>query len=140
MIHAAGDRDLPSLRARPVGPGYRLFGYIDDFDQALAAADVVVSRSGGSVFEIAAAGCPAVLVPYPHAAADHQAGNAAWMSDAGAAVVIEDARLDAPLLAATVRELLADPERLARMRESALSIARPQAAAAVAGLLREAAA
>ncbi len=140
VIHAAGDRDLPALSERPVGPGYRLFGYIDDFDQALAAADVVVSRSGGSVFEIAAAGCPAVLVPYPHAAADHQAGNAAWMSDAGAAVVIEDARLDAHLLAATVRELLADPGRLERMRASALSIARPGAAGEVAGLLREAAA
>lgn len=140
VIHAAGDRDLPALSERPVGPGYRLFGYIDDFDQALAAADVVVSRSGGSVFEIAAAGCPAVLVPYPHAAADHQAGNAVWMSDAGAAVVIEDARLDAHLLAATVRELLADPGRLERMRASALSIARPGAAGEVAGLLREAAA
>jgi UDP-N-acetylglucosamine--N-acetylmuramyl-(pentapeptide) pyrophosphoryl-undecaprenol N-acetylglucosamine transferase len=140
VIHAAGDRDLPELRRRPVGPGYRLFGYIDDFDQALAAADVVVSRSGGSVFEIAAAGCPAVLVPYPHAAADHQAGNAAWMSDAGAAVVIEDARLDAPLLAETVRGLLADPGRLEQMRASALSIARPDAAGEVAGLLREAAA
>ena len=140
VIHAAGDRDLPELRQRPVGPGYRLFGYIDDFDQALAAADLVVSRSGGSVFEIAAAGCPAVLVPYPHAAADHQAGNAAWMSDAGAAVVIDDARLDAALLASTVRELLADPGRLAQMREASLSIARPGAAAAVADLLREAAA
>jgi UDP-N-acetylglucosamine--N-acetylmuramyl-(pentapeptide) pyrophosphoryl-undecaprenol N-acetylglucosamine transferase len=81
-----------------------------------------------------------VLVPYPHAAADHQAGNAAWMSDAGAAVVIEDARLDAPLLAETVRGLLADPGRLEQMRASALSIARPDAAGEVAGLLREAAA
>ncbi|MFM9164218.1 MAG: UDP-N-acetylglucosamine--N-acetylmuramyl-(pentapeptide) pyrophosphoryl-undecaprenol N-acetylglucosamine transferase [Solirubrobacterales bacterium] len=140
VIHAAGDRDLPSLRQRPVGPGYRLFGYIDDFDQALAAADLVVSRSGGSVFEIAAAGCPAVLVPYPYAAADHQAGNAAWMGDAGAAVVIDDDRLDAALLASTVRGLLDEPGRLAQMREASLSIARPGAAAAVAGLLREAAA
>lgn len=140
VIHAAGDRDLAALSRRPVGPGYRLFGYIDDFDQALAAADVVVSRSGGSVFEIAAAGCPAVLVPYPHAAADHQAGNAAWMRDAGAAVVIDDSRLDATILAATVRELLADPDLLAAMRAASLSIARPEAAAAVADLLREAAA
>lgn len=140
VIHAAGDRDLPALRLRPVGAGYRLFGYIDDFDQALAAADLVVSRSGGSVFEIAAAGCPAVLVPYPYAAADHQAGNAAWMSDAGAAVVIDDGSLDAALLADTVHGLLDDPARLARMRAASLSIARPDAASAVAGLLREAAA
>jgi len=140
VIHAAGNRDLEALRTRPAGRHYRLFGYIDDFDQALAAADLVVSRSGGSVFEIAAAGCPAVLVPYPHAAADHQAGNAAWMADAGAAVVIPDAELGPERLAATVRELLGDGERLGQMREASLSIARPGAAAAVAGLLREAAA
>ena len=140
VVHAAGERDLAALKEHAVGPHYRLFGYIDDFDQALAAADLVVSRSGGSVFEIAAAGCPAVLVPYPYAAADHQAGNAAWMAGAGAAVVIDDDRLDAERLAATVRELLADPGRLEQMRQAALSIARPGAAAEVAGLLREAAA
>ena len=140
VIHAAGERDLPALRGRPVVPAYRLFGYIDDFDLALAAADVVVSRSGGSVFEIAAAGCPAVLVPYPYAAADHQAGNAAWMSGAGAAVVLDDDRLDGDLLAGTVKELLAEPGQLARMRAAALEIARPGAAAEVADLVREAAA
>ena len=139
VVHAAGDRDLDWLRRRPIGPNYRLFGYIDDFDQALCAADLVVSRSGGSVFEIAAAGCPAVLVPYPYAAADHQAGNAAWMAGAGAAEVIADERLDAALLDSTVRGLLADPQRLAAMREASLAIARPGAAAAVADLLREAA-
>ena len=139
VIHAAGDRDLDLLRSREVGPGYRLFGYIDDFGQALAAADLVVSRSGGSVFEIAAAGRPAVLVPYPHAAGDHQAGNAAWMADAGAAVTIEDSRLDAETLGATVRGLLSDSRRLEAMAQASASLARPDAAREVADQLREAA-
>ena len=140
VLHAAGNRDLPDLSRRTVGAHYRLMGYIDDFDQALAAADLVVSRSGGSVFEIAAAGRPAVLVPYPYAAADHQAGNAAWMSDAGAAVVVSDDELDSARLASEVRELLADPERLEAMGEASLAISRPGAARAVADELRKAAA
>ncbi len=140
VLHAAGNRDLPDLSRRPVGDHYRLMGYIDDFDQALAAADLVVSRSGGSVFEIAAAGRPAVLVPYPYAAADHQAGNAAWMSDAGAAVVVSDDELDSARLASEVRELLSDPDRLKAMGQASLGISRPGAARAVADELRGAAA
>ena len=66
---------------------------LEEFAQALAAADLVVARAGGSVFELAAYGLPAILVPYPHAAADHQGSNAAWMADAGAAVVIPDDEL-----------------------------------------------
>ena len=54
-----------------------------DFADALAAADLVVARAGGSLFEIAAHGRPAILVPYPHAAADHQSTNARWMEEAG---------------------------------------------------------
>ena len=54
-----------------------------------------MARAGGSVFELAAAGLPAILVPYPHATADHQSGNARWMADGGAAVVVPDAELDA---------------------------------------------
>lgn len=140
VLHAAGNRDLPELSGHEVGPHYRLMGYIDDFDLALAAADLVVSRSGGSVFEIAAAGRPAVLVPYPYAAADHQAGNAAWMSDAGAAVVISDEELDSDLLAESVRALLGDRQRLERMGQASRSIARPDAARAVADEIRKAAA
>jgi len=61
---------------------------LDEFGDALAAADLVVARAGGSVFEIAASGTPAILVPYPYASADHQTANARWMADAGAAIVI----------------------------------------------------
>ena len=77
-----------SARRRPAN--YDLREYITPFGDALAAADLTVARAGGSIFEVAAAGLPAVLVPYPHAAADHQTANARWMVDAGAAVVIRD--------------------------------------------------
>ena len=82
-------------------PGYDLREYLDaeEFADALAAADLVVARAGGSVFEIAAHGLPAILVPYPHAAADHQTANARWMADAGAAIVIPDGELTAARLA-----------------------------------------
>ena len=98
VLHAAGERDLPSLRSP--GPHYDLRGFIDDFSDALAASDLVVGRAGGSVFEIAAAGRPAVLIPYPHATADHQTTNARYLESAGAAVVIPDAELSGPRLGA----------------------------------------
>jgi UDP-N-acetylglucosamine--N-acetylmuramyl-(pentapeptide) pyrophosphoryl-undecaprenol N-acetylglucosamine transferase len=130
VLHAAGDRDLPDLRSP--GPHYDLRGYIPDFGEALAASDLVVARAGGSVFEIAAAGVPAVLVPYPYATADHQTANARFMSDAGAAVVIPDSELSGPRLAQEVGRLLADPSRLATMGRAAAAVARPRAAADIA--------
>ena len=93
VLHAAGERDLPDLQSP--GPHYDLRGYISDFGEALIASDLVVARSGGSIFEIAAAGRPAVLIPYPYATADHQTANARFMERAGAAVVIPDAELTA---------------------------------------------
>jgi UDP-N-acetylglucosamine--N-acetylmuramyl-(pentapeptide) pyrophosphoryl-undecaprenol N-acetylglucosamine transferase len=130
VLHAAGERDLPSLQSP--GPHYDLRGFIDGFGDALAAADLVVGRSGGSVFEIAAAGKPAVLIPYPHAAADHQTDNARYLEQAGAAVVIPDAELTGPRLAQEVGRLLADPSRLAAMARASAALARPKAAGEIA--------
>ncbi len=131
VLHVAGARDFPSLAAPR--PGYDLREYLaDGFAEALAAADLVVARSGGSVFEIAAAGRPAILVPYPHAAGDHQAANARWMEAAGAAVVIPDGALTAPILARAAADLLGDRQRLAAMGRASASLARPQAAQDVA--------
>jgi UDP-N-acetylglucosamine--N-acetylmuramyl-(pentapeptide) pyrophosphoryl-undecaprenol N-acetylglucosamine transferase len=120
---------------------YRLLEYlpIADFGAALAACDLVVARAGGSVFEIAAHGRPSILVPYPHAAADHQTANAAWMARAGAAIVIPDAQLTSTRLRNEVAALLPDPSRLAAMARAAQSLARPDAAQAVAGELLAAA-
>jgi UDP-N-acetylglucosamine--N-acetylmuramyl-(pentapeptide) pyrophosphoryl-undecaprenol N-acetylglucosamine transferase len=113
---------------------------LDEFGDALAAADLVVARAGGSVFEIAASGTPAILVPYPHASADHQTANARWMADAGAAIVISDGELDASRLAQEVLELLADRERLAAMASASKGLARPDAAKDIADELLQAAA
>src|SRR3954469_15939863 len=137
VLHASGRRDYDTLRARldELGspPHYRLEPYIDPFADAYAAADLAVARAGGSVFELAAAGLPAILVPYPHATADHQTGNARWMADAGAAVVIPDAELDAARLSKEAETLLGDLRRLAEMSAAARALARPDAAERVAG-------
>jgi UDP-N-acetylglucosamine--N-acetylmuramyl-(pentapeptide) pyrophosphoryl-undecaprenol N-acetylglucosamine transferase len=136
VLHAAGQRDHDSLRARldELGspPHYRLFAYIEPFADALAAADLAVARAGGSVFELAAAGLPSILVPYPHATGNHQQANARFMEEAGAAVVIPDAALDGPRLAREVGGLLAAPQRMAEMANAARAVARPDAAEAVA--------
>ena len=113
---------------------------VEDFTDALAASDLVVGRSGGSVFELAAHGLPAILIPYPYASADHQSANARWMSDAGAAVVIPDGELSAERLRGQVEELLSDRGRLARMAAASRSLARTDAAGEVARELLEAAA
>jgi UDP-N-acetylglucosamine--N-acetylmuramyl-(pentapeptide) pyrophosphoryl-undecaprenol N-acetylglucosamine transferase len=130
VLHAAGQRDLPDLRAP--GPHYDLRGFISDFGEALLASDLVVARSGGSVFEVAAHGRPAVLVPYPFATADHQTANARYMERAGAAVVIPDRELTAARLAQEVGRLLGDRPRLAAMARASADIARPQAASEIA--------
>jgi UDP-N-acetylglucosamine--N-acetylmuramyl-(pentapeptide) pyrophosphoryl-undecaprenol N-acetylglucosamine transferase len=138
VLHAAGARDFAALGAP--GPHYDLREYIHDFGEALLVADLVVARSGGSVFEIAAHGRPAILIPYPAAAADHQAANARWMAEGGAAVVIPDAELTAARLAHEVAELLHDRTRLAAMAHASAALARPDAARAIAAELLAAAA
>jgi UDP-N-acetylglucosamine--N-acetylmuramyl-(pentapeptide) pyrophosphoryl-undecaprenol N-acetylglucosamine transferase len=139
VLHASGRRDHEDLRRQldELGspPHYHLYPYIEPFADALAAADLVVARAGGSVMEVAAAGLPAVLVPYPHATADHQTANARFVEAAGAAVVVPDAELDGPRLAREVGALLAAPQRLAAMANAAQAVARPDAAEAVADAL-----
>jgi UDP-N-acetylglucosamine--N-acetylmuramyl-(pentapeptide) pyrophosphoryl-undecaprenol N-acetylglucosamine transferase len=131
VLHAAGEANVAGLTAP--GPHYDLRGYIPDFGQALLAADLVVARAGGSVFEVAAHGRPAVLIPYPYATADHQTLNARFMERAGAAVVIPDSELTAARLGQEVGRLLADRTRLAAMGNAAAAIARPRAAQEIAG-------
>ena len=136
VLHAAGRRDYGSLRERldELGaPGhYLLFPYIEPFADALAASDLAAARAGGSVFELAAAGLPSVLVPYPHATGDHQAENARFLVEAGAALGIPDDELDGPTLAREVGGLLAAPQRMAEMSNAARVVARPDAAERVA--------
>jgi UDP-N-acetylglucosamine--N-acetylmuramyl-(pentapeptide) pyrophosphoryl-undecaprenol N-acetylglucosamine transferase len=136
VLHASGQRDHEQLRARLDELGapehYRLVAYIEPFADALTAADLAAARAGGSVFELAAAGLPSILVPYPHATGNHQAANARFMEQAGAALVIPDAALDGPRLAREVGGLLAAPQRMAAMSNAARSVAKPDAAERVA--------
>jgi UDP-N-acetylglucosamine--N-acetylmuramyl-(pentapeptide) pyrophosphoryl-undecaprenol N-acetylglucosamine transferase len=136
VLHACGRRDEEMLRSRLRELGepshYHLHGYIEPFADALAAADLAVARAGGSVLELAAAGLPAVLVPFPHATADHQSANARFMADAGAAVVVPDEQLDGPRLAREVAALLGAPERMRAMAKAALAAAKPDAAGRIA--------
>ena len=125
VLHLSGERDYPALAGRVARREYRLLPFTDDFGAALTAADLVVARAGGSVWEIAAAGRPALLVPYPHATADHQTENARYFERGGGAVVVPEPELD---LRRQVEELLADPERLETMSEAMTSLARPHAA------------
>jgi UDP-N-acetylglucosamine--N-acetylmuramyl-(pentapeptide) pyrophosphoryl-undecaprenol N-acetylglucosamine transferase len=142
VVHICGRRDYAELRQRDLPDGYDLLEYLDppDFADALAAADLVVARAGGSVFEIAAHGRPAILIAYPHAAGDHQSANARWMCDAGAAISIPDDQLTGARLTEEVSVLLADGPRLAAMASASSGLARPDAARQVAGELLEAAA
>jgi UDP-N-acetylglucosamine--N-acetylmuramyl-(pentapeptide) pyrophosphoryl-undecaprenol N-acetylglucosamine transferase len=125
VLHLSGERDYPSLGTRVQRPDYRLLPFTDDFGAALSAADLVVARAGGSVWEVAAAGKPALLVPYPHATADHQTKNARYFERGRGAVVVPEAELD---LRRNVEELLGDPARLEQMGQAMLRLARPNAA------------
>jgi UDP-N-acetylglucosamine--N-acetylmuramyl-(pentapeptide) pyrophosphoryl-undecaprenol N-acetylglucosamine transferase len=141
VLHVCGRRDHAELSARSLPERYALYAQLQpaDFERALAAADLVVARSGGSVFEIAGHGLPAILVPYPHATGDHQTANARWMAEAGAAVVLGDDELTAARLAREVAAVLGDGERLAAMAAASARLARPDAAARVADELIQAA-
>ena len=130
VLHVSGERDYDALRPRVHRGDYVLVPSTDHFGAALAAADLAISRAGGTVWELAAAGTPAILVPYPHATADHQTSNAQHFARGGGAIVVDQSELTR--LPALAEELLADPARLARMREAMLALAEPDAAEVVA--------
>ncbi len=126
VVHITGEREFAPSSAR-AAPHYRVLPFTASLPALLAAADLVVARAGGSVFEIAAAGKPAILVPSPNVTADHQTRNAEHIADGGAAIVIADRELTAVRLAAEVGALLADPARLDAMGQAARRLARPDA-------------
>jgi UDP-N-acetylglucosamine--N-acetylmuramyl-(pentapeptide) pyrophosphoryl-undecaprenol N-acetylglucosamine transferase len=126
VLHLSGERDFERLRGRARRDDYVLLPFTDDFGAAIGAGDLVLARAGGSVWELAAAGRPAILVPYPFATADHQAKNAAFFERSGGAISVPETELGrVPDLA---RSLLDDPDRLTEMSEAMLRVARPDAA------------
>jgi UDP-N-acetylglucosamine--N-acetylmuramyl-(pentapeptide) pyrophosphoryl-undecaprenol N-acetylglucosamine transferase len=126
VLHLCGTRDYDELRPRVTRPDYRLYAFTEEFGAALGASDLVLARAGGSVWELAAAGRPAVLIPGLFATGDHQTKNARYFQEAGAAVVVPEP--EAARAPDVVRSLLADRERLDAMSRAMLRIARPQAA------------
>ncbi len=130
VLHISGSRDYPSLRERLRRDDYRLIPSTDRIGAAYSAADLVLARAGSSVWELAAAGKPAILVPYPFATSDHQAKNAEYFVRAGGAIMIRDLDLDD--VPDQVRTLLRDAPRLERMREAMLRVAKPDAAEEIA--------
>lgn len=140
IIHVAGRRDHPQLaQAGIASDRYRLLEYATNMPTLLAAADLVVCRPGGSVFELAAIGRAAVLVPSPNVTGNHQAANARHFVDAGAAAIADDASLSGATLGIIVADLLApagDARRAALERE-VHELARPDAAATVAAILEQ---
>jgi UDP-N-acetylglucosamine--N-acetylmuramyl-(pentapeptide) pyrophosphoryl-undecaprenol N-acetylglucosamine transferase len=135
VLHVSGERDYAYMqaeeRALAAGNRVRLVRYLDDPADAYAAADVVVARSGASTLaELAVTGTPSVLIPYPYAADQHQAHNAALFAQAGAAVVLADGEIDGDRLWWALREVL-EPDRNAAMRRAARSLAPRNAGAAI---------
>ena len=130
VLHIAGERDYEAVRSKVARPDYVLLATTDDFGDALAVADVAISRAGGTVWELAAAGTPSILVPYPHATADHQALNARYFEKGGGAVVVRQD--DLARVPALVDELLGDPGRLRAMSEAMRALAKPNAAEVIA--------
>ena len=137
IIHQTGERDYNDALAayRSHGESAEVFKFIEDMPSAFARADLVVCRSGAStVAEIAAAGKPAVFVPFPRAADDHQRINAEALAKHGAAVVVEESSLEGVWLAETIAALLEDSQRLDRMSQAARELAHPNAARDIAAM------
>jgi UDP-N-acetylglucosamine--N-acetylmuramyl-(pentapeptide) pyrophosphoryl-undecaprenol N-acetylglucosamine transferase len=126
VLHVSGERDYDALRSRVSRPDYVLVPVLDGLGAAYGAADLALMRSGSTVWELAAAGKPAILVPYPFATGDHQTKNARYFQAAGGAVLLPESELGHA--ADLVRSLLDNPRRLEEMSAAMLRVAKPDAA------------
>jgi UDP-N-acetylglucosamine--N-acetylmuramyl-(pentapeptide) pyrophosphoryl-undecaprenol N-acetylglucosamine transferase len=142
FIHAAGPREFEDVR-RAYGDAQvaaRVEAFFEDIARCYQAADFVISRSGaGTVFELAAVGKPALLVPFPHAANDHQRANAEALVEAGAAWILLDPLCDGRRIAAAIHAAQEKPAQRLEMGRKAQTLARPDAADRIVDLLRQAA-
>jgi UDP-N-acetylglucosamine--N-acetylmuramyl-(pentapeptide) pyrophosphoryl-undecaprenol N-acetylglucosamine transferase len=135
VVHVSGERDYEYMKAEErdlaAGNTVRLVPYLADPAGAYAAADILIARAGASTLaELAVTGTPAILVPYPHAAENHQQANAELVAERGAALVLADKDLDGDRLWWALRECL-EPERIERMRAAAAALAPGDAGAAI---------
>jgi UDP-N-acetylglucosamine--N-acetylmuramyl-(pentapeptide) pyrophosphoryl-undecaprenol N-acetylglucosamine transferase len=140
IIHQTGEREYNDVQAayKQAGIQAEVSAFIDNMPAAFARADLLLCRSGAStVAEIAAAGKPAIFVPFPRAADDHQRRNAEAVVQGGAAVLIPQAELTPERLAQTLAQLLTDPARLKQMSERARALSHHDAAGRVARMAAE---
>jgi UDP-N-acetylglucosamine--N-acetylmuramyl-(pentapeptide) pyrophosphoryl-undecaprenol N-acetylglucosamine transferase len=131
ILHATGERECDRVRQeyRKIGVEAEVVPFQADMASWYRRSALAISRAGGmALSELLAWGIPSVLIPYPHAADDHQKANAECARDGGASVVCPEGRMDGRRLARRVGELVSDGERLERMRRAALRLARPDAA------------
>jgi UDP-N-acetylglucosamine--N-acetylmuramyl-(pentapeptide) pyrophosphoryl-undecaprenol N-acetylglucosamine transferase len=137
IIHQTGEKDYEEVRSAFASSGIsaEVSPFIDDMPQAFARADLLLCRSGaGTVAEITAAGKPAIFIPLPTAADDHQRRNAETLAEAGAAILLPQSDLTSERLAHEVASLLGNRARLAQMSTAARKLAHPNAAAEIAAL------
>ncbi len=145
VVHSTGadgfDETVSALALTPDEQlRWRVMPYISNMGEALAAADLVLSRAGASsIAEIAALAVPSLLVPYPHATADHQTTNARFLTDAGAAELVPDDKIDEPVFSETLLGLVDDAARRERMRAAARGLAQTSASVALADQVEAAA-
>jgi UDP-N-acetylglucosamine--N-acetylmuramyl-(pentapeptide) pyrophosphoryl-undecaprenol N-acetylglucosamine transferase len=132
VLHLAGEIHAESLESSATD-SWRIIGFEDRMDLFYAAADLVVARAGGAVAELSASATPALLVPGGFGSAGHQAANAAFLAEAGSAVVVEESEVAS--VPRVVAELIGDPDRLATMRQAARRLARPDAARVIAAAM-----
>jgi len=135
IVHQTGERDFGEVETAyaPLGGRAQAHRFIDDMPTAFAGASLLICRSGAStVAEVAASGKPAIFIPFPRAADDHQKRNAEALEKAGAAVMIDESKLTSEILIEAVTSLLADPDRLHKMAKAARSMSHPDAAQEIA--------
>ena len=146
LLHVSGKRDFKTVKEQAQKAGIKnltkgnviIKAYLYKMAAALAAADLVVCRAGATALaEITACGLPAVLIPFPHAAENHQEHNARALEEAGAAKVILDSQLNGEKLLATISELLNDSKQLTQMAAASKRLGKPQASAKLVKLIKE---
>jgi UDP-N-acetylglucosamine--N-acetylmuramyl-(pentapeptide) pyrophosphoryl-undecaprenol N-acetylglucosamine transferase len=130
VVHLSGASEYRRLQQRVSRDDYKLLAFSEDYGTVLGAVDLALSRAGGGVWELAAAGVPAVLVPYPFGTADHQTKNARYFQAAGGAILIPESELGS--VPETVRSLVDDPPRLEEMSVAMRRVAKPDAAETIA--------
>jgi UDP-N-acetylglucosamine--N-acetylmuramyl-(pentapeptide) pyrophosphoryl-undecaprenol N-acetylglucosamine transferase len=137
IVHQTGERDYNDAQAAyaKLGGLVEAHRFIDDMPGAFAGADLLICRSGAStVAEVTAAGKPAVFVPFPRAADDHQKRNAEALERAGAAVMLEESKLTSESLVDAISKLFTDPSRLEKMGDAARKLSHPNAARDIAAI------